>query len=160
MCQLLGNFILFIIIFSIEKGGKRNVCSEYYITRKYGKKGSSFMKQLLIVDDQLGIRMLLKEVFAQEGYEISLASNGYEALKQLEEKPIAGVLLDMKIPGMDGIQILKKIKEQSPELPVMMMTAYGELNLIQEAMGLGASLYFTKPFDIFEVRDAVNNLLK
>ena len=118
------------------------------------------MKQLLIVDDQLGIRMLLKEVFAQEGYEISLASNGYEALKIIEEKQIDGVLLDMKIPGMDGIQILKKIKEKSTDIPVMMMTAYGELNLIQEAMSLGSSLYFTKPFDIFEVRDAVNNLLK
>ncbi|MEK3973839.1 response regulator [Psychrobacillus sp. FSL K6-1267] len=118
------------------------------------------MKHLLIVDDQLGIRMLLKEVFAQEGYEISLASNGYEALKLVEEKPINGVLLDMKIPGMDGIQILKKMKKEFPDLPIMMMTAYGELNLIQEAMDLGASLYFTKPFDIFEVRDAVNNLLK
>ena len=75
-------------------------------------------------------------------------------------RQIDGVLLDMKIPGMDGIQILKKLKEKWPELPVMMMTAYGELNLIQEAMDLGASLYFTKPFDIFEVRDAVTNLLK
>ena len=137
-----------------------DVYSEYYNTRKYGKEGSSYMKQLLIVDDQLGIRMLLKEVFAQEGYEISLASNGYEALKIIEEKQIDGVLLDMKIPGMDGIQILKKIKEKSTDIPVMMMTAYGELNLIQEAMSLGSSLYFTKPFDIFEVRDAVNNLLK
>ena len=118
------------------------------------------MKQILIVDDQLGIRILLKEVFLQEGYEVSLAANGFEAIKIVDEQDISGVLLDMKIPGMDGIQILKKLKESHPDLPVMMMTAYGELNLIQEAMSLGAALYFTKPFDIFEVRDAVNNLLK
>ncbi|WP_313893339.1 response regulator [Psychrobacillus sp.] len=117
------------------------------------------MKHLLIVDDQLGIRMLLKEVFSQEGYEVSLASNGFEALQIMEEQKIDGVLLDMKIPGMDGIQILKKLKEKWPKLPVMMMTAYGELNLIQESISLGAALYFTKPFDIFEVRDAVNKEL-
>ncbi|WP_342600117.1 response regulator [Psychrobacillus sp. FSL H8-0483] len=118
------------------------------------------MKHILIVDDQLGIRMLLKEVFSQEGYEVSLASNGFEALEIVNEREIGGVLLDMKIPGMDGIQILTKLKISHPDLPVMMMTAYGELNLIQEAMNLGASHYFTKPFDIFEVRDAVNNLIK
>ena len=118
------------------------------------------MKHLLIVDDQVGIRMLLKEVFVQEGYEVSLASSGREALEIASKKTLHGVLLDMKIPGMDGIQILTRLKESYPSLPIMMMTAYGELNLIQEAMDLGASLYFTKPFDIFEVRDAVNNLLK
>ncbi|GGA21422.1 response regulator [Psychrobacillus lasiicapitis] len=118
------------------------------------------MKHILIVDDQLGIRMLLKEVFSQVQYEVSLAANGFEALEIASAQEIDGVLLDMKIPGMDGIQILKKLKDKWPNLPVMMMTAYGELNLIQEAMDLGASLYFTKPFDIFEVRDAVTNLLK
>lgn len=118
------------------------------------------MKHLLIVDDQLGIRMLLKEVFSQEGYEVSLAANGFEALEIVSELQIDGVLLDMKIPGMDGIQILTQLKEKWPDIPVMMMTAYGELNLIQKAKDLGVSLYFTKPFDIFEVRDAVNNLLK
>lgn len=117
------------------------------------------MKHILIVDDQLGIRMLLKEVFSQEGYEVSLASNGPEALEIANSNSVDGVLLDMKIPGMDGIKILKILKEDYPSLPVMMMTAYGELNLIQEAKNLGASLYFTKPFDIFGVRDAVNKLL-
>ncbi|TQR21147.1 response regulator [Psychrobacillus vulpis] len=117
------------------------------------------MKHILIVDDQLGIRMLLKEVFSQEGYKVSLASNGQEALDIASKESIDGVLLDMKIPGMDGIQILKYLKEKFPALPVMMMTAYGELNIIQEAKDLGASLYFTKPFDIFEVRDSVSNLL-
>ena len=103
------------------------------------------MKHILIVDDQLGIRLLLKEVFTQEGYEVSLAANGYEALEIIEGAyKIDGVLLDMKIPGMDGIQILKLIKEQWSDIPVMMMTAYGELNFIEESKRLGASLYFTK----------------
>ncbi|AYC28809.1 response regulator [Paenisporosarcina cavernae] len=117
------------------------------------------MKKLLIVDDQQGIRLLLNEVFKREGYETFLASNGQEAFQIASEQKIDGVLLDMKIPGMDGIQILKRLVQQSPDLPVLMMTAYGELDLIQEALSIGAAKYFTKPFDIYEVRDAVNELV-
>ncbi len=113
------------------------------------------MTHLLIVDDQMGIRMLLQEVFEQSGYTVSIAANGEEALEMFRAQKVDGVLLDMKIPGMNGIEILKHMKREQPEVPVMMMTAYGELNLIEEAKGLGASLYFTKPFDIFEVRSAV-----
>jgi two-component system response regulator (stage 0 sporulation protein F) len=125
------------------------------------KKGSLVtVKQLLIVDDQQGIRLLLNEVFKREGYETFLAANGIEALDIAERIKPDGVLLDMKIPGMDGIEILKRLKSKMPEVPVVMMTAYGELDLIQEAMKLGAAHYFTKPFDIYEVRDAVNAMLQ
>lgn len=126
-----------------------------------GKKGSMVsVKKLLIVDDQQGIRLLLNEVFKREGYETFLAANGIEALDIAERIKPDGVLLDMKIPGMDGIEILKRLKSKMPEVPVVMMTAYGELDLIQEAMKLGAAHYFTKPFDIYEVRDAVNAMLQ
>lgn len=113
------------------------------------------MTHLLIVDDQEGIRMLLQEVFEQAGYEVTVAANGERALQVFTSQPIDGVLLDMKIPGMNGIEILKRMKSSNADVPVMMMTAYGELGLMAEARELGASLYFTKPFDIFKVRDAV-----
>ncbi|KOY83949.1 response regulator [Lysinibacillus macroides] len=118
------------------------------------------MKRLLIVDDQQGIRLLLNEVLKKEGYTTYLAANGVEALKFANEQEIDCVLLDMKIPGMDGIEILRRLKEQWPKLPVFMMTAYGELDVVQEALKLGAIRYFTKPFDIFEVRDEVNKTLQ
>ncbi|WP_342528051.1 response regulator [Chryseomicrobium sp. FSL W7-1435] len=118
------------------------------------------MTHLLIVDDQMGIRMLLQEVFEQSGYTVTVAANGPEALEKFESNTVDGVLLDMKIPGMNGIEILKRMKQQQPDIPVMMMTAYGELNLIEEAKKLGASHYFIKPFDIFEVRSAVIEQLK
>ncbi|EON73994.1 response regulator [Lysinibacillus sphaericus] len=118
------------------------------------------MKRLLIVDDQQGIRLLLNEVLKKEGYITYLAANGVEALRYAEEEEIDCVLLDMKIPGMDGIEILKHLKEKWPQTPVFMMTAYGELDVVQEALELGAIRYFTKPFDIFEVRDEVNKTLK
>lgn len=117
------------------------------------------MTNILIVDDQHGIRLLLNEVFKKEGYETYLASNGMEALDIFKNEKIDCILLDMKIPGMNGIEILRELRTLSDEINVVMMTAYGEQTLIDEAFALGATKYFTKPFNIFEVRDAVNEIL-
>lgn len=118
-----------------------------------------FLKSLLIVDDQTGIRLLLDEVFRKEGFDTKLASNGLEALQVMEETQPGCVLLDMKMPGMNGIEVLRRIKLKWPEVPVIMMTAYGEIELTEDALEIGAVRYFTKPFDIFEVRDAVLSIL-
>nr|WP_286672568.1 response regulator [Cohnella hashimotonis] len=111
---------------------------------------------MLIVDDQIGIRILLLEVFSVEGYETFQAANGRAALEIVRTHTPDLVLLDMKIPGMDGLEILKKIKEMNRDVKVIMMTAYGELDMIKEATDLGALMHFTKPFDIDELRVAVN----
>ncbi len=113
-------------------------------------------KKVLIVDDQNGIRVLLVEVFSNEGYQTFQASNGRLALDIVRAESPDLVLLDMKIPGMDGLEILKHIKEINSEIKVIMMTAYGELDMIKEATDLGALMHFTKPFDIDELRTAVN----
>lgn len=118
------------------------------------------MKTILIVDDQPGIRLLLDEVFSVEGFHTITAGNGREALQKAGESRPDVVLLDMKMPGMDGIEILKRLKKEQQDLRVMMMTAYGELDLIEESITCGAARYFTKPFDVFEVRDAVKTLLE
>lgn len=117
-------------------------------------------KKVLIVDDQNGIRILLVEVFKSEGYEAYQAANGKLALEIVKREPPDIVLLDMKIPGMDGLEILKQIKSMDKSIKVIMMTAYGELDMIQEAQELGALMHFTKPFDIDELRLAVNNQLR
>ncbi|GAB6928101.1 sporulation initiation phosphotransferase Spo0F [Paenibacillus sp. JCM 10914] len=116
--------------------------------------------KVLIVDDQNGIRILLVEVFSSEGYETFQAANGKAALEIVKLHVPDLVLLDMKIPGMDGLEILKHIKQMNPEIKVIMMTAYGELDMIKEATDLGALMHFTKPFDIDEMRQAVNMQLK
>lgn len=118
------------------------------------------MKKILIVDDQPGIRMLLQEVFSKEGFETLSAGNGREALDIFEKMRPELVLLDMKIPGMDGIEILKLMKRECERVQVVMMTAYGELNLIEEAKTWGAVCHFTKPFDVFELRETVKKLLE
>ncbi|BAU26435.1 two-component system response regulator (stage 0 sporulation protein F) [Aneurinibacillus soli] len=116
-------------------------------------------KKVLIVDDQYGIRVLLFEVFGKEGYRTFQAANGKQALEIVVNEAPDLVILDMKIPGMDGLEILKEIKKIAPDTKVIMMTAYGELDMIKEATQLGALTHFTKPFDIDELRAAVNNQL-
>ena len=116
--------------------------------------------KILIVDDQLGIRILLNEVLQKEGYDTYQAANGVQALELANKDKLDLVLLDMKIPGMDGIEILKRLKEIDQEIKVIIMTAYGELDMIQEAKDLGALTHFAKPFDIHDIREAVKNYLE
>ncbi|ETI66071.1 response regulator [Neobacillus novalis] len=112
-------------------------------------------EKILIVDDQFGIRILLNEVFQKEGYQTFQAANGIQALDIVKKHDPDLVLLDMKIPGMDGIEILKRMKVIDPDIRVIIMTAYGELDMIQEAKDLGAITHFAKPFDIDDIRAAV-----
>ncbi|MEH7352198.1 response regulator [Neobacillus drentensis] len=112
-------------------------------------------EKILIVDDQFGIRILLNEVFQKEGYQTFQAANGIQALDIVTKHDPDLVLLDMKIPGMDGIEILKRMKVIDPDIRVIIMTAYGELDMIQEAKDLGAITHFAKPFDIDDIRAAV-----
>lgn len=84
------------------------------------------------------------------------APNGSVALEIVETNTPDLILLDMKIPGMDGLEILRNIRKMGIDTKVIMMTAYGELDLIQEAREMGALAHFTKPFDIDELRQAVN----
>lgn len=113
------------------------------------------MKHVLIVDDQPGIRVLLEEVFKQVNMKTTLAANGIEALKVVQQHQPDCILLDVKMPGMNGVEVLREVRNVSPQALVMMMTAYSEMELMDEAEKLGIDQYFTKPFDIFEVRDTV-----
>jgi len=116
-------------------------------------------QKILMVDDQPGIRILLNEIFEKEGYQTFQAANGVNALQIVKEEVPDLVILDMKIPEMDGLEILKRIKRDDPKIPVIIMTAYGELSVIQEAISLGAFTHFAKPFDIDEVIATVKQAL-
>ncbi len=116
-------------------------------------------EKILIVDDQYGIRILLTEVLQKEGYTTFQAANGFQAIDITKEQAPDLVLLDMKISGMDGIEILKRLKQHDETIKVIIMTAYGELDMIQEAKDLGALTHFAKPFDIDEIRKVVREYI-
>lgn len=115
--------------------------------------------RVLVVDDQYGIRILIKEILKKDGIETLLAANGTQALKLFVEEKPSLVLLDMRIPGMSGVEILKKIKEINPETAVMIMTAYGDDEMLAESRKNGAAAYFPKPFDIGELLRTVRQAL-
>lgn len=111
-----------------------------------------------MVDDQAGVRRLLYEVL-KDDCEVYLASSGEEAVQQAREKSPAVVLMDVRMPGMNGIETLRQLRELSYSGPVVLMTAYGESELVSQADLLGATCSIAKPFDVFEVRDVVRDLL-
>ena len=114
---------------------------------------------LLIVDDQNGVRRLLFEAFYDEGYQVRMAGSGMEALKMLSQEMPDLVLLDIKMPVMSGIETLGEIRKASKDLPVLMMTAYGDLEVVDQAKKLGVKHYIIKPFDLNEVKMMVKGLL-
>ena len=114
---------------------------------------------LLVVDDQNGVRRLLYEIFNDEGYLVRMATGGHEALKLVSQEMPDIVLLDIKMPGMNGLETLSELRKINPDLLVLMMTAYGDLEVVGQAKRLGVKLYIVKPFDLDEVRHLVKGLL-
>jgi two-component system NtrC family response regulator len=104
------------------------------------------METILIVDDEKNYLVVLGAFLSGEGYETLTADNGDQALEIVESADLDLVLTDMSMPGMDGIEFLCRIKEKVPELPVVMMTAYGTVEKAVEAMQLGAFNFIQKPF--------------
>ncbi|MGH7412356.1 MAG: sigma 54-interacting transcriptional regulator [Candidatus Methylomirabilis sp.] len=127
-------------------------------------------RTILVVDDEESIRWALRKALEREGYRVVLASDGAEGLKRATEPGIDLVLMDIKMPGPDGLEMLTRIKEVRPDLPVMIMTAFGTLQAAVQAMKRGAYDYITKPFDFrelsilvrraFEVRDLTEQLAR
>ncbi|PKM82263.1 MAG: two-component system response regulator [Firmicutes bacterium HGW-Firmicutes-14] len=107
----------------------------------------------------MGVRRLLYEAFKEEGYKVELAGSGLEALEKVKSEMPDIILMDMKMPGMNGLETLHEIKKVNDSILVVMMTAYGELEIISEAMKLGINEYITKPFDINELRSVVKKVL-
>jgi len=105
------------------------------------------MKTILIVDDEKHYPMILAEVLQEEGYACFTAASGMEALDIFENEFVDLVLTDVKMPGMDGIELLSRIKEISPDAPVIVMTAYGSVEKAVKAMQEGAYTFITKPFE-------------
>lgn len=101
---------------------------------------------IMIVDDEMIIRESFLHWFEKFGYHVDAAASGPEALEKLEEFPFDLLFVDIKMPGMDGIELLARVKEEYPDTMVVIITAYGSIETAVEAMKLGASDYLLKPF--------------
>jgi len=103
------------------------------------------IEKILVVDDEPLIRDLLRDILKEEGYEVSIAKEGLSALKKIKKEEVDLVITDVKMPGLDGIKLLKEIKKVSPSTLVIVITAYGTIENAVEAMKEGAYDYITKP---------------
>ena len=121
---------------------------------------SEIKETILVVDDEEGIRYLLRQKLSSLGYYCLEASNAGQALEILAGNTVGLVLLDMKMPGKTGLDILPEIRRHYPQTSVIMATAVNEVNTVIECMKQGAYDYLTKPFDLTELGMSVNRALE
>jgi len=116
--------------------------------------------RILVVDDEPSMREFLEIMLEKEGYEVVTASHGLEALKQCEETPFDLVITDIKMPKVNGMEVLHRIKDVNPNAKVIMITAFANMEGAIESMKEGAYDYITKPFNIEDIKLAIENALR
>lgn len=116
--------------------------------------------KILVIDDDTSLRRVLEYNLQEAGYQVVSAEDGEKGVRLFTEEAPALVITDMKMPGMDGMQVLKAVKERSPETLVIMITAFGTVDIAVEAMKAGAYDYITKPFNRDELRLTVAKALQ
>ena len=104
------------------------------------------MTRLLVIDDEPDLLRVLARTLAADGHEVATALSGPEGLAAFDAAPAAIVITDIKMPGMDGIEVLKRVKERAPEAEVIIVTGHGDVDLAVEALHFGASDFIAKPF--------------
>ena len=115
-------------------------------------------KRILVVDDEENIRFLFKEELEEEGYQVEMASNGFEAINKVKTSKFDVVVMDIKMPGMDGIQALNEIKNMVKDQPVILCSAYGEFK--QDFSSWISDAYVVKSADTSELKQTIKKILK
>ncbi|MFN9742753.1 MAG: sigma-54-dependent transcriptional regulator, partial [Acidobacteriota bacterium] len=118
--------------------------------------------RILIAEDDPDLRDLLQDELEDAGYDTSICINGQKALEQIEKtnEQIDLLLTDIRMPGLSGDELLEKIRELRPEVPVIIITAFGSVEQAVELVKAGAFQYLTKPFDTDDLLQTVNNALE
>lgn len=116
------------------------------------------MKNILIIDDEKNIRMTIKNCLSEQEYKVDVAINGEDGFEKLSTMNYDLALMDIKMPGISGLELLKKIRDADIKTAVIMMTAYGTIEKAVEAMKLGAIDFLSKPFTPQEIREIVKKV--
>lgn len=114
-------------------------------------------KRVLVVDDEEGIRVLYKEEFEEAGFSVTLAADGEEALKLIEADAPDLVVMDIKMPGIDGVELLREVKERCKDLPIILSTAYPHYK--HEFGTWACDAYVVKSSDLTELKDKIKEIL-
>jgi two-component system response regulator HydG len=114
---------------------------------------------VLVVDDLKSIRLTLGGILEDEGYNVVLAEDGYKAIEAAKRTPFDLVFMDIKMPGINGVQTFREIKKINPEAVVVMMTAYSVEGLVKQALVEGAYAVVYKPFDIDDIVSVIDSAL-
>jgi len=118
------------------------------------------LANILVVDDEENARKGLSKILAKEGYVVEMAANGKEAIESIRRLAFDLVITDMRMPLMDGFEVLREIKKMDEGIGVIMITAYGEVESYLEAMNLGAFEYINKPVRVNELKRVIAKVLE
>jgi len=115
--------------------------------------------RILVIDDEERMCWALERALSQEGYQVATATRGMQGIDLAQETDPSLVILDLKMPDVDGIEVLKELKKLNPYIPVIMITAHGSIDTAIEAMKIGAADYITKPFKLEEIKVQIKQAL-
>ncbi len=115
--------------------------------------------KILVIDDDMGIRFALREMLARDGYHVETAASGEEALRRIDEEPFDVVLVDLKLRGIGGMEVLAEVRRRSPDTKVIVLTGYASLESAVEALRHGAHDYLFKPCKTVQLRESVRAAL-
>src|SRR5436190_16331931 len=118
---------------------------------RYSARNSMRHKNVLVVDDDESLRRITQMQLEEAGYAAATAANGDEALRRIEEDAPSLVITDLKMPGISGLELLRKVREQYPQTAVVLVTAFGTVQTAVAAMKAGAYDYITNPIDYEEL---------
>jgi len=114
--------------------------------------------RILIVDDEKKICEILTEILENEGYDVSAAYNATDALKKLDRQTFALALIDIKLPDIDGLTLLKKVKQQNPSMSAVVISAFGTITSAVEALKGGADDFIEKPLESNRIIKTIRNI--
>ena len=124
------------------------------------EKAPTTLPEILVIDDEVVVGNSIRKILKPRGYNVDHAETPLAAMEILSERPVDMILLDMKIPGVKGLDLLKSIREEHPTIPVVMITGYATVETAVESIKLGATEYVSKPFTPDEVYQAVEKSFK